>query len=196
MTITNIEDKHQLKFLNKEIVLIFEIFLNDDYKEVPYSENKILIDIGANIGDTPLYFANKWYEVYAFEPLPHIAKMAWENIELNPNIKNKITYVNKAVSCRKDKIVMNFEDSSSGNAGEFIDSNHQVEVESITIKDVIEQFNISPDVLKMDCEGCEVGIIKNSDLSMFSEIIFEYHTHMTGVEKEELINLWKNKVLN
>ena len=41
----------------------------------------------------------------------------------------------------------------------------------------------------MDCEGCEVGIIKNSDLSMFSEIIFEYHTHMTGVEKEELINL-------
>lgn len=76
VTITNIEDKHQLKFLNKEIVLIFEIFLNDDYKEVPYSENKILIDIGANIGDTPLYFANKGYEVYAFEPLPHIAKMA------------------------------------------------------------------------------------------------------------------------
>lgn len=73
---------------------------------------------------------------------------------------------------------MNFEDSSSGNAGEFIDSNHQVEVESITVKDVIEQFNISPDVLKMDCEGCEVSIIKNSDLSMFSEIIFEYHTHI------------------
>lgn len=80
--------------------MIFEIFLNDDYKEVPYSENKILIDIGANIGDTPLYFANKGYEVYAFEPLPHIAKIAGENIELNPNLKNKITYVNKAVSCR------------------------------------------------------------------------------------------------
>lgn len=188
ITITNLEDKHQLKFLNKEIGLIFEIFLNDDYKDVPYCENKILIDIGANIGDTPLYFANKGYNVYAFEPLPHIAKLARENIDLNTKLKNKITYINKAVSCRKDKIVMKFEDSSSGNAGEFIDSNHQVEVDSITINDVIEEFDIAPDVLKMDCEGCEVGIIKNSDLSMFSEIIFEYHTHMTGVENEVLIN--------
>lgn len=45
----------------------------------------------------------------------------------------------------------------------------------------------------MDCEGCEVGIIKNSDLSYFSQIIFEYHTGMTGTDENILIDTLKDK---
>lgn len=34
-----------------------------------------------------------------------------------------------------------------------------------------------------------MNIIKNSDLSMFSEIIMEYHTNFTGVDENILIDI-------
>ena len=35
----------------------------------------------------------------------------------------------------------------------------------ITIDDILEDYDIQPDILKMDCEGCEFDIILNQDLS-------------------------------
>lgn len=84
---------------------------------------------------------------------------------------------------------MNFDANSAAGAGEFAVEDNKIEVEATTVNDIINDYNIVPHILKMDCEGCEVSIIKNSDLSMFSEIIFEYHTYVTGVEKEILIDL-------
>lgn len=193
ITITNIEDNHEFKFLNYECGLILEIFLNGDYKDIPYGDNKILIDIGANVGDTPIYFANKGYTVYAFEPLPHIANIAKKNLELNPQFKDKITYINKAVSCKTGKLTVHYDKNNTGGAGSFSNDETEIEVDTISIEDIITEFNIKPDVLKMDCEGCEVDIIKNSNLSYFSEIIFEYHTSMTGIDENILIDILNDK---
>ena len=44
-----------------------------------------------------------------------------------------------------------------------------------------------PDVLKMDCEGCEFEIILNEDLSMFNDIIFEHHAVLVGKDCNILI---------
>ena len=89
ITIINFEDKKEFKFLNKEVSLIFESFLYGDYEYIPYSDGESLIDIGGNVGDTAIYFANKGYNVLAFEPLPNIYEIANKNIGLNPDIKNK-----------------------------------------------------------------------------------------------------------
>lgn len=196
ITITNVEDKHEFKFLNYECGLILEIFLNGDYKDIHYGNNKVLIDIGANVGDTPIYFANKGYTVYAFEPLPHIANIAKKNLELNHHVKDKITYINKAVSCKTGKLTVHYDESNTGGAGSYNNSETKIEVETLTLEDIIKEFNIKPDILKMDCEGCEVGIIKNSDLSYFSQVIFEYHTGMTGTNENILIDILKDKDSN
>jgi hypothetical protein len=45
----------------------------------------------------------------------------------------------------------------------------------------------------MDCEGSEYDIIKNTDLSMFNEIIVEYHAFLTGLNPKILINKLKNQ---
>ena len=50
-----------------------------------------------------------------------------------------------------------------------------------------------PDVLKMDCEGCEFEIILNEDLSMFNDIIFEHHSHITGKNYNILIEKLKKE---
>ena len=195
ITIINYEDKREFKFLNNEMSLIFESFLYGDYINIPYSDDgkKSIIDIGANVADTAIYFANKGYEVVAFEPLPHIYNIAQKNIDLNPQIKNNITFVNKACSCKNGFITINFNENDTAGASEFSKANSQVEVETITIKNALKEYDIKPNILKIDCEGCEVNIIKHSDLSMFNQIIMEYHTSVTGVDVKILINILKEQ---
>lgn len=197
ITITNLEDGNKIKFHNNEVFTIFESFFYGEYEFVPHCEDeKILIDIGANIGDTALYFANKGYDVYAFEPLPQICEIAYKNIDLNPNLKEKIKFFNKAVSYKNGTLTISYDEKNSAITGEFNESDKKIEVEAITINDIINEFQIKPDVLKIDCEGCEVGIIKNSDLSMFSEIIMEYHTNFTSVPEETLIKILEKQGFN
>ena len=193
ITVVNREDKKRFKFLNREMSLIFESFIYGDYSHIPYSENGSVIDVGANVADTAIYFANKGYNVYAFEPLPHICEIAKKNIDLNPNVKDKIVFVNKACSCKNGVITINFNKEDTGGANEFMDADDSVDVEAITIGNIIKEYNVKPDILKIDCEGCEANIIKHSDLSMFNQIIMEYHTNVTGVDENTLIDLLKNQ---
>lgn len=195
ITIINFEDKKEYKFLNKEVSVIFESFLFGEYDYIPYSGDgqKSLIDIGGNVADTAIYFANKGYDVIAFEPLPHIYEIAIKNISLNTSVKEKIIFVNKAVSCQNGTITINFNENDTAGAGEYTMANQQVTVETITINDIIEEYDIQPNTLKIDCEGCEVNIIKYSDLSMFKQIIMEYHTNNTGVDENILIDCLVNQ---
>ena len=66
-------------------------------------------------------------------------------------------------------------------------------MDTVTIEDIIKEYNINPHTLKIDCEGCEANIIKYSDLSMFSQIIMEYHTNATGVDEKFLIGVLKDQ---
>ena len=52
-------------------------------------EQKTVVDIGAECGDTPLYYASKGAKVFAFEPiLPNFNSML-RNISLNPTLSKK-----------------------------------------------------------------------------------------------------------
>ncbi len=84
---------------------------------------------------------------------------------------------------------INFNADDTGGASEYKTFNETLKIETITIDDIIKEYNIKPSILKIDCEGCEVNIIKHSDLSMFREIIFEYHTNLTGFDENQLIDI-------
>lgn len=194
ITVKNLEDGKEFKFLNKEIPLILETFLYGDYAEIPYtSKEASLIDIGANVGDTAIYFANKGYDVIALEPIPHIYNLALKNIGLNPTIKEKITFINKACSCKKGHTIINFDENKTADAGEYSKATKQIKVETMTLNNIINEYDIKPNILKIDCEGCEVNIIKHSDLSMFNQIIMEYHTAFTGINENILIDILKDQ---
>ncbi|WP_409200799.1 FkbM family methyltransferase [Methanobrevibacter sp. DSM 116169] len=148
--------------------------------------DRYVIDIGANVGDTALIFASEGAKmVYGFEPVKELYEIGVKNIELNPKFSNKIKLVNNAVSYKKGKLEINNLESTSSyrNEEEFY------EVDIITMDEILNDYDIIPDVLKIDCEGCEFEIIKNSDLSMFNDIIFEHHSG--NVEKDflELIKI-------
>jgi FkbM family methyltransferase len=132
--------------------------------------------------------------VIAFEPVTPVFEIAMKNINLNPELAKKITLVNKGVSDKKETIKIKYDWLGDGGASNFIeDGLYQAEAETLTIEDIISEFNIyNPYLLKMDCEGCEDSIIFNSDLSMFEKIIFEYHTCFTGTQSNKLISKLEN----
>lgn len=68
----------------------------------------------------------------------------------------------------------------------YIQDNDAYEVEVISMDDILN--HVEPDILKMDCEGCEFGIIEKCDLSLFNELIFEYHSEIVGRDYRILVD--------
>jgi len=154
---------------------IYEIFQKEEYKWMRV-EGMDVIDIGANIGDTPIYFAvNGAKHVYAFEPFPYAYKKAKINIKAN-HLENKITLLNQAVGKKQGTITLSLEKSWGGSA--LINSKKGRNVTITTLHDIIKKYKIKDACLKLDCEGSEYGIINNStkrDLRQFRLIMMEYH---------------------
>ena len=140
-------------------------------------EGKTVIDIGANIGDSSIYFAAKGAKkIIALEPFPKNNNLARKNIELN-NLSDKITLLSAGCSGKKGIITLDPNQVGAGSVTDFIQDGTKIPLK--TLDELIHEFNIPDDsVIKIDCEGCEVDVIKFSDkktLQKFSQIIIEYH---------------------
>ena len=164
-----------------------EEFFSDDSWDMLDLNNRYLIDIGANIADTPLFFAKNGSNVIAFEPVKHIYELGVENLHLNPDLEKNITFINKAVGGKRGKL--NIE---TGSAKSYVNEHDSYEIEVITVKDVLNDYNFPADILKMDCEGCEFEIILNEDLTMFNDIVFEHHSKIAGKDFRPLIEKLEN----
>lgn len=181
----------EVHFYNSpELITLSESFFNEGNS--PFLEdinNKLIIDIGGNIGDTALMFAKEGAEVYAYEPVPPIYDLALKNIDLNPDLKGNIHFFNKAIFNKKGKIKIAYQgNGSSGGSSIYNNAGEIFEVDTITIDDILKENNIKPDLLQMDCEGAEYDIIPNSDLSGFKELLIEYHQGITGINRTILID--------
>ncbi|WP_405306872.1 FkbM family methyltransferase [Methanobrevibacter sp.] len=180
---TDFKEKHPV---NYEICI--EEFFSDDEWDMLTLNNRDIIDIGANVGDTALHFAKNGANVIAFEPVKHLYELGLENISLNPDLKDKIKFINKAVGGKKGKL--NIETVSTD---AYINSTDHYEIDVITVQDILNDYAFPADVLKMDCEGCEFEIILNEDLTMFNEIIFEHHSKIAGKDYKPLIEKLKKE---
>lgn len=145
--------------------------------------NRCIIDIGSNGGDSSLYFATQGATVYGYEPVKPIYEYSLNLIDLNPELKDKLHFYNYGASDKKGTINIDSMDSVSAYV-----ENDSYEVDVITIEDILNENNIKPDFLKMDCEGCEFNIILNSDLSDFKDILFEHHAIIVGKKYSLLTN--------
>ena len=76
---------------------------------------------------------------------------------------------------------------------DYRNNENSYEVNIITIEDILNENNIKPDILKIDCEGCEYNIILNTDLSAFNDIIFEHHQILIKKDYNLLIDKLKSQ---
>lgn len=197
-------DKHKkiikFKFLNKSIPLIYDSdkqlantigLIKEQFVEEQYSwldiNGKDVVDVGANIGDTAIYFTLKGAKhVYAFEPYPYSYNLALKNIKLN-GLQDKITLLNEGCGGerRSIKINNNYQNFGGADLKEF---DRGKEIKITNLGDIIKRFNIQyPATLKIDCEGCEYDVLlkaKDSDLSKFKQIQIEYHYGYLNLKKK------------
>lgn len=170
---------------------IHRINSNNDWKD------KIIIDVGAECGDTPLYFASKGANVYAFEPVKTHFEAMLRNISLNPHLSDRIIPINAAIG--KDGSLKFYESMKIGGGGgaSFLYNNQGndfkiSEVIGYSLESALEKFNIKNiDLLKMDCKGCEFLLTENA-LKNINKVKIEYSIHSNEHKIENLTRILEN----
>ena len=156
--------------------LIRENFYEEQYGMLDV-RGKVVIDVGANIGDTAIYFAlNGAKHVYAFEPFPYSYKLLLKNIRSN-GLGSKITPINEGCGGVSSYISVS-EDYESHGSSALRSSRKGKKVKVSRLSEIVERFGLDGAALKLDCEGCEYGIILDSDdatLNAFTEMAIEAH---------------------
>ena len=154
---------------------IAENLIYESYKMLDVS-NRDVVDVGANIGDTAIYFALKGAKhVYAFEPYPYSCSFAMKNIKLN-HLEDKITLLNEG--CGKNGFVTIREDYENTGSADLKSFKVGKKIKIESLNKIVKRFNLKHAALKVDCEGCEYDLILNasdSTLLAFDQIIIEYH---------------------
>jgi FkbM family methyltransferase len=181
---------------------IYEPIETDLVKKVIKKGSNVL-DIGANIGYYTLIFANlcgKHGKVYAFEPEPENFLILKKNIELNGY--HNVILINKAVSNKtgKTKLYLSEYHHTAHTIYNSNDNRPYIEIETITLDDFFINFKERIDLVKMDVEGSEPGIIEgmssllqnNADIKIISEY-FPNAIMKYGKEPEEYLKIFENK---
>lgn len=153
------------------------VFGQDIYGDVE-CKGVTVLDIGANIGDSAIYFAMKAASrVIALEPFPVTYEFAKRNIEVN-GFLDKIVLINGGVAKQDGSISIPNNITSSGGM-EARESECGPKIQFFTLESISKAFNLEiGSILKIDCEGCEYDIInctQDKILLQFKQIIMEYH---------------------
>ncbi|MDD4251013.1 MAG: FkbM family methyltransferase [Candidatus ainarchaeum sp.] len=161
-------------------VIYEQIFIKKEYNYKIDFVPKIIIDAGANVGYSAIFFARKFKDakIYAIEPEKSNFEVLIKNTKKYKNIKS----FNFALWDKNTKI--NLIETSFGKCGfvtEKIKSKKSTFVKSLTINKLIKDNNIDViDILKIDIEGSEKEIFsKNFDwLSKVKLIFIELHENI------------------
>lgn len=173
-----------VEFLNKTIKvpdvasLLFlnhELFGLEIYKFTSKDKKPIIIDCGANIGLSVIYFKTLYpnAKVIAFEP----DKKIFDYLEFNINsfeLKD-VTLINKGLWKEETTLKFFSEGADGGRIAQNNDKNI-IEIETLKLSDYIKKQKV--DFLKIDIEGAETEVLIECEeyLDNVEKIFIEYHS--------------------
>lgn len=165
---------------------IGEQFFGNEYGMLDVKD-RVVVDVGANIGDTAIYFAlNEAKHVYAFEPFPYACRLAKRNIKEN-GLEDRITLIDAACgSCGQSNSHVRLDAHAESNLGSQIrPSKTGKRIRILSLDEVAEKYCKDEAVLKLDCEGAEYPLILNAQvktLRKFKQMMIEYHDGYKNLE--------------
>ncbi len=158
-----------------------EILTGKAYPIVPFAKDvKVIVDIGANLGATSVYFSLFYPEahIYAVEPQKFPFELLTRNTSFYPN--TKIFNVGLYSCTKEGSLHLSWADSVTASIGHSWLNTEKTE--TIQLQDaaewIREQKITSIDILKIDTEGCELPILSRLTplLPSIQVIYVEYHS--------------------
>ncbi len=194
ISFNGITQRVELEGLHDEITLLYEIFIEECYSTPDIKNPRIIVDVGANIGISPLYFYMKFQNatIFAIEPEPNNFKRLERNIRGIPNIiPRQLAFSDKNGDVDfyiyPDKII-------SSSLEKRLQGQMSIKVKSTTADNFILEEEIEKiDLFKFDVEGAEFKIFSNfKNLDKVQALIGETHEDLMGESFEEFYNLISN----
>ena len=136
-----------------------EIFVEQEY-DLPIADPRFIIDAGAHIGLSAVFFADKYPQatVVAIEPEPSNFAILERNAKDHPGIKP----ISAGLWSRKTHLRIKDSDVPTWSFCVTEDPSG-VGIPALSILDILDRFNVTQiDVLKMDIEGSEVEVLNNA----------------------------------
>jgi FkbM family methyltransferase len=183
--------KETIRWMGKNVVMhgmwnngdVEAAFFRGDYGSLQVA-GEVVIDIGANIGDSSIYFTlNGAKRVIALEPYPHSYSIARRNVDEN-GLSDSIILLNAGyglsgtVTVDEDLVVNGSTKLSSTARGKTIPL--------LDLEDILNNYGIQSGVLKMDCEGCEYYLAEENDdvFKRLKSVQLEYHSGYLDLKKK------------
>lgn len=170
-----------------DVEVIKENFIDEQYSFIyPFIKDAVVIDVGANIGDTAISFCQKGAKiVYAYEPHPFFFGLATKNVQLN-GLDKKIIIKPYGIGA-EDSVLKIKDDTVFGPTGrvrsEKTNENDGIEIKIVPFSKIIEDVK-NVDVLKMDCEGAEFEAILSCPIETIKKIkvmAIEFHRDPSSI---------------
>jgi len=166
------------------------------YHAINCKDPKVIIDLGAHIGTTVLYFANKFpnAKIYAIEPEQNNFEILQKNISKYENV----IPIKAAIWSKNENRYL--KERNKGNLGYTVAETYnntittEQEIKCITLDWLMENYNLDHiDILKIDIEGAEKNLLENSKqwIERVKIISIELHDHITYGCKDSFYNATK-----
>jgi FkbM family methyltransferase len=152
-----------------------ELFTDETYRFQADKPNPHIIDAGANIGLSALYFKKLYPDstVVAFEPDANIFSI----LEYNVSGLGGVELRRQAAWTKATKLNFYTEGSLAGSSEiDFLQKGRSIEVDAIRLRDEICKRPV--DFLKIDIEGAENNVLFDIEDVLFDvkSLFFEYHS--------------------
>lgn len=162
------------------VSLFEEIFVANTYLVRLSTDVPRIIDCGANIGMSILYFKMIWpaAHILAFEPDPETFGILQKNVERNslPDVH----LVNQAISGHEGEAPLYYHDDRAGAATASLVSARGGTRSRVVPTTRLSSFIDAPvDLLKLDVEGAEFDVLRDlavtHKIDLIGRLVIEYH---------------------
>jgi len=171
-----------------------EIFVNQHYQFRAATRQPLIIDCGANIGLSVIFFKKLFPEstVVAFEPDPELFGLLRKNVAQLQG--GKVELHNKAIWKEDANLQFKREGGFSGRIPKFAGDEKAglVNVEAVRLSTFLKQ---PVDFLKIDIEGAEGEVLKECapHLHNVRNLFVEYHSHESEPQTlHEILSILRN----